>query len=688
MAAVTSARRSRRAFLGSDTRRAGVIFVLAALLVLASVELGVGLRVFGVGPRLPGAPNLDYTGMPHPVAPLGARFIESVLGDGSADLAGGTLARSEGSVDVDGDVLAAGSDLLQVSERVVDTHLLTNDDRENARVIPSIPFTARTNDSDATREDSDPGRCSPTGGTVWYRFTPEQDVGLVAFTYGTDHSVALGVFEQAERLRKIGCDIDPRGNALFAFPAKAGHTYFLQLTAPAEAGKLVVHLEAHGDFELISRARGGAAANGLSGSHARSANGRYIAFTSRATNLVPGVDDSPCETRNPIYARLDGTPCGQIYVRDLRTDRIELVSVARDGRDGDGESFTPFISADGRYVAFESAARNLHREAPGAFSDVFVYDRWAKRMEWIAPATPIADAGFAHPSLSDDGRYVAFATSQPLVPDDINGLHDVYVFDRKKDRFELVTVSPDGRPSEYSDPRSRKVAPCLGPISYAGEPSPAMNFPDYNPYISGDGRWIVFRSDATNLVTDDNNGEWDAFVRDRETGRTERVSVSSSGEEGNGSTYHNAMANPQVSADGRYVVFSSCASNLSADDDDELLDAFWHDRRTGRTTLLSGVVEGDVAGFPTISRDGRYVTFDSQPFDKPNTTEFSDVYWHDTLSGATSFVTLTPFGTDSSGWTGTISADGKAVLFVSSDRHLGRTGGLDNTFLYRVPKSL
>lgn len=689
-AAATTASRGRSAFLGRDTRRTGAIFTIAALLILASVELAIGLRALGVGPRLLEAPSLDYTGMPHPLSPLGARFIESVLGAGAADPAGGGLARGEGSVDVGGEASAAGTGFSQLSERVIDTHPLTNDDRKNARVIPSIPFTARTNDSGASRDDSDPAQCSSVGSTVWYRFKPEANVGLVAFTYGTDHSVALGVFNQsAGELRKIGCDTDPRGNALFAFPAKAGRTYLFQLTAPAESGELVLHLEAHGDFELISVARDGGAANASSGwAHALSANGRYAAFSSRATNLVEGVDDRPCWTTNPMYAYYDDRPCSQIYVRDLRTSRTDIISVTRRGGQGDGESASPFLSADGRYVAFESAALNLSDRHHPIFPDVFVHDRRTNRTEWIAPGT--RNGGSAHPSLSDDGRYVAFASSEGLVTEDTNGDYDVYVFDRKTDHFELVTASPDGRPSEYSDPRSRKLAPCLGPITVIDPlvPSPGLVLPDFNPYISGDGRWVVFRSDAINLVPNDDNGEWDAFVRDRATGRTERVSVSSSGAEGNGSTYHNALANPQISANGRYVVFASCASNIAPADDDDFLDAFRHDRWTGRTTLLSGVLRGDVTGFPTISRDGRFVTFDSQPIEVPNETAASDVYLHDTLTGATSFVTLTPFGTDSSGWTGTISADGTAVLFLSNNRNLGRTEGLDNTFLYRLPKNL
>lgn len=392
-----------------------------------------------------------------------------------------------------------------------------------------------------------------------------------------------------------------------------------------------------------------------------------------------------------MYGQRD-RPCSQIYVRNLRTRRTEVVSITRHGHFGDGESLDPFISADGRYVAFESAARNLSRQDHPELLDIFVHDRRTKRTEWIATTTPLADVGFAHPSLSDDGRYVAFATSQSLLPDDSNGLHDVYVFDRKKDRFELVTVSPDGHPSEYPDPRSRRPEPCLGPVA------PGMSYPDLNSYISGDGRWVMFRSDAPNLVADDHNGEWDAFVRDRVKDRTERVSVSPRGAESDGPSYYNSFANPQISANGRYVVFASCASNLSTDDDDELLDVYWRDRWTGRTKLLSGIVQGDLAGWPSISRDGRYVAFDSQPSDRLNDVLYSDVYRHDTVTGATSFVTLTPFGSDSSGWTSNISADGKAVLFTSSDRNLGASASCSDVikqcvpilsiFLYRVPKSL
>lgn len=680
--AVRSARSSLNALLNRDARRAGAIFMAAALLVSGAVELAIAFRAQGSGPHLPGSPRLDYAGMAHAFAPLEARFIESVLGGGSEFLAGGTEVPTTRVSGGNGGtpVIAMGPPSSQENERVVDTHALTNDDRSDARVIPGIPFTARTNDSGATRDSSDPDDCSSIGGTVWYRFTPEKSVGVVAFTYGTDHSMALGVFREADGLTTLGCDTDPRGNALFAFPAKKGRAYLFQLTAPVQRGALVLHLEAHGGFELISRARGGAVANNDSGTASMSADGRYVAFKSWATNLVPGVDDRPCSARNPMYAEHEQSPCPQIYVRDVRTNRTEIVSLSPRGDDGDGESSHPFISANGRYVAFESAALNVSGKDHPVFLDIFVHDRLTNRTEWIA--TSGRDGFFGRPSLSDAGRFVAFVSSEPLVRRDKNGDKDVYVFDRRKDDYELVSVSSSERVSEYTRPRA-EPEPCVGGIA------PGGIYPDLNPYMSGDGRWVVFRSDATNLVPDDDNGDWDTFVRDRTNGRTERVSISSSGVEANGSSYYNYLAHSQISADGRYVVFSSCASNLTTDDKDDLLDAFLHNRSTGRTTLLSGGLGlGEISGWASISRDGRFVTFDSEPFNFPDEPEYSDVYRHDTLTGVTSFVTLTPFGTDSSGWMSTISADGKAVLFLSSDPRLGRTEGLENIFLYRVPKTL
>ncbi|HEV3471865.1 MAG TPA: hypothetical protein VG408_01490 [Actinomycetota bacterium] len=664
--------------LGTRDLWAGLVLVLAvSLLVLGALEMGVALRAQADDLDVPGSARLDYGSVARTFAPLGADFIDSVLGrlieiGPPSEEPSDTIAAIGG-----GPILAQGSD--EEPPRFVDEHPLTNDDYSHARSIPGIPFTARTNDAAATRESSDPDACGSVGGTVWYRYTATRNVGLVAFTYGTDHNITLGVFKDGQDLRKLGCDSDARGNTLVTFPARRGQSYLFQLTAPVGGGELVFHLEPHGQFELVSDARATTPPNGESSAPSISASGRYIAFRSYATNLVPGVDDRPCAVRNSLYAVEEQMPCPQIYVRDTRTDETEIVSVTSKGQDGNGHSDTPFISADGRYVAFESAATDLSDKDHPIFLDIFVYDRLKDKMDWIA--TTGREGYRSRPSVSDNGRYVAFVSVESLLPRDTNNERDVYVFDRWKDRYELVSVSSEERPSEYTEPRV-EPEPCTGGLAPGGA------LPELNPYITGDGRWVVFRSDATNLVPNDGNGEWDTFVRDRVTGRTERVSVSSRGQQGNGSSYYTYSQNAQISADGRYVVFASCASNLAPADRDDFLDVFLHDRVADRTRLLSGGLGlGEISGFPSISGNGRFVTFDSEPVAIPDEPSNSDVYRHDVVTGITSFVTLAPSGTDSSGWTSAISADGRAVAFFTEDPAYGDYSS-GNVFVYRAPRAL
>lgn len=323
--------------------------------------------------------------------------------------------------------------------------------------------------------------------------------------------------------------------------------------------------------ELVSQNTQGDLALGTSEWPSLSADGRYLAFQSTAWNLV---DD-------------DGNGVTDIFVRDMRLKTTSRVSVDSLGVEGDADSEWPSLSADGRFVAFLSAASNLVPGDTNGAQDVFVHDRETGQTTRVsvdsAGAQGDADSYF-DPRISADGRYVAFASyAGNLVADDDNGQLDVFVHDRHLAITSRVSVDSFGRQG---------------------------NAYSWLPDISADGRFVSFASGAGNLVDGDDNGVVDVFVHDRVTGQTTRVSVDSAGNGGDGESSY-----PRLSANGRFVAFHSQASNLVANDTNEYFDVFVHDRETGQTSCVSGNsagVENDGnAELPVISGDGRYVAFHS-----------------------------------------------------------------------------
>jgi Tol biopolymer transport system component len=316
------------------------------------------------------------------------------------------------------------------------------------------------------------------------------------------------------------------------------------------AGQVFARSRVTGAAELVSATAEGGPANRDCRLPAISADGRFVAFQSGATNLAPG------DTNN----------AGDVFVRDRRTGITELVSVAGDGAPARALSLSPAISADGRFIAFESTADNL---VPGQAGGIFVRDRQIGTTECVSVA---ADGGPANgwslsPAISADGRFVAFdSEASNLVVGDTNGQPDVFVRDRQTGRTEIVSVSTTGQPA-------------------GGE----------SPVLSADGRFVAFQSDATNLVPGYEGG---IFVRDRETGKMEIVSVTATG----GAADDGCWA-PVVSADGRFVAFASSADNLVPGD--VYGGLFVRDRTTGTTEW---VAYGDS---PAISGDGRFVAFQS-----------------------------------------------------------------------------
>jgi len=408
-----------------------------------------------------------------------------------------------------------------------------------------------------------------------------------------------------------------------------------------------------GTTERVSVDSTGNEGNGDSVSPTISGDGRYVAFSSWASNLVPS----------------DTNYSDDVFVHDRQTGATERVSVDSAGGQSNGDSGWPVISGDGRYVAFGSGASNLISGDTSGLWDVFVHDRQTGATERVSVDSAGNQAsgtypGSLGPAISRDGRYVAFESrATNLVPDDTNGTQDVFVHDRQTGITERVSVDNTGNQGDGWSQRSA---------------------------ISADGRYVAFMSMASNLVPDDTNGGDDIFVHDRQTGITERVSVDSSGNQGNDGSF-----SPAVSGDGRYVALESRASNLVPDDTNGGDDIFVHDRQTGiteRVSVDSSGNQGNDGSFsPAVSGDGRYVAFESRasnlvPCDANGD---GDVFVHDRQAGGTERLSVDSAGSQGdyqSLWPA-ISADGRYVAFMSGASNLvpGDANCWSDVFVRELP---
>jgi Tol biopolymer transport system component len=309
-----------------------------------------------------------------------------------------------------------------------------------------------------------------------------------------------------------------------------------------------------------------------------SANGRFVAFLSFASNLVAG----------------DTNHRPDVFVHDRKRGQTTRVGVSSTGAEAnDGSIWLPAISDNGRVVAFFSRSTNLVPNDHNGIADFFVRD--LKRGETTRVSVSSAEAeqtpgrgveqlGIV-PAISHNGRFVAFFSASPnLVEGDRNNTDDIFVRDRKLGETTRVSVSSTGE--EANDTSL------------------------FYPSISANGRFVAFTSWASNLVPGDENGHHeDVFVRDRQRGVTTRVRENNR----SGSLYSGI---PSITDNGRFVAFESPAPDLVKGDRNEAVDVFLHDRKRAKTTLLSVSSEGEQgnsdSAFPAISAaNGRFVAFSS-----------------------------------------------------------------------------
>ena len=362
--------------------------------------------------------------------------------------------------------------------------------------------------------------------------------------------------------------------------------------------------------------------NGASEAESMSADGRFIAFQSFASNLL-GASAS--------------VGMSDIFLYDRESGRNELITIG-----ANDDSREPSISADGRVIAFATDANNLAGEDSNNRTDIYVFDRDSENYEALTSA---GDGASENPSVSGDGRFVAFESrASNLVPGDTNLNTDIFVYDRQTDVFERVTAG--------------------------------ANDSSFAPSISANGEYVVFLSEADNLVAEDpTNNVSDVFLYDRNTGTTKLLTRGG----------NNQSFTPVISADGRFVAFASTAFNLIDEDASRTADVYFvYDRVTDTTELIRlpgnedqliplQNIDFGISVNPSLSADGRYLSFTSTTgthvTDDVNTQ--ADVFVFDRVTSSIEILTR---GADRNSTSTAISADGRVVAFTSLATNLANDG--------------
>ena len=401
----------------------------------------------------------------------------------------------------------------------------------------------------------------------------------------------------------------------------------------------------------VSVSSDGTQGNGQSSGPAISGDGRWVTFYSHASNLVAGDTN-------------DGT---DVFVHDLQTGTTTRVSNDSDGDQSSGGSVDSQISADGRYITYRSSAEDLVVGDTNGTTDIFVYDQQTGTTTRVSNAPDGTEANDSSnaPSISADGRYITYDSfASNVVAGDTNGKPDVFVYDQQTGTTTRVSNAPDGTQAIGAS---------------------------YSSAISGDGRYVTYVSQARNLVPADTNGTEDVFLYDRQTRATTRMSVASDGTQ----TYARVGSAPGISADGRVVTFHSYDSNLVEGDSNGVWDGFVHDTQNGTTVRASVASDGsqgnDRSDWIEVSGDGRYVAFTSSASNlvSGDTNGHYDMFVHDLQTRTTVRASVASDGTQGNAVSAgipAVSGDGSQVVYESFASNLvaGDTNNTWDIFVTRL----
>jgi len=444
-----------------------------------------------------------------------------------------------------------------------------------------------------------------------------------------------------------------------AFQSQADNFYDGDLNGVSD---IFVHDRASGDLTLISVGLAGRSANGQSLGPRVSADGRYVVFCSDATDLVPA----------------DTNGVRDVFVRDRQANTTTRVSVDSNGVQGDDDSasamflgggqghhspYTVDISADGRFVAFESLATNLVTGDGNGVNDIFVHDMLTGITERVSLKNDGAEnthsASYAR--ISGDGKRVLFWSLGHFASSDINNQIDAFV----RDRGTATTIHVS--------------------IPYGTNQS---LYPAFPIDISADGRYVMFTSGNNYVAPGPPPTNTEMYVRDLTLGVTSIVSLANSGAVGN--NYSGLDLQGAISADGRFVAFDSYASNLVANDNNNGSDLFVRDRVAGTTERIdvssSGLQSFGRTRCWAISEDGRFVVVQADPnvsqLVAGDTNDDYDVIVRDRLSTCPPITSYCSAKTNSAGCAPSISASGEPLLtgfdafFLSATNVLSQQRGL------------
>jgi Tol biopolymer transport system component len=396
---------------------------------------------------------------------------------------------------------------------------------------------------------------------------------------------------------------------------------------------------------LVSESVKGGTGNGISKHTSTDRSGRYVAFASRASDLIDG---------NREHGR-------DVFVYDRSRHKITVISRRRDGRFPNGPSERPDMSGNGQWVAYASRASNLVDRDENGRSDVFVSNRSTGKTKLVSKARGGGTGKRASTSaaVDDGGHRIAFGSlASNLVRHDHNHTGDVFLFHRRTGRTTLVSaaltggaangrsfdpaISGNGRFVAYTSVATDLVEGATAHhgdvflfdrrngtnmlVSRAISGGPGNNV-STTPSISHNGRYIAFASFASDLVAGDSNGTWDVFRYDRVSGAMELVSRSTSGGSGNSGSF-----TPAIDDHGAIVAFASDATNLGPVDTNQRRDVYVRNLARGKTRLMSANADGEAgnasSGRPSVSGDGSYVTFESAASDlvRPDRNKTWDVF--------------------------------------------------------------